>query len=119
MPETRPATILIVEDDPGIAQQQQRHLERAGYATRAAACGEEALAALKQHRIDLVLLDPRLPGTRTGLSFLEQLKASGADVPVIVVSGPSDEGSAISALRAGVRDFIPKQADYLNYLATA
>ncbi len=115
MPSPQRFTILIVEDDPAIARLQQGQLERAGHATRTASSGPEALAALAQHRVDLVLLETRL----TGLALLEQFRTAGFNVPAIVVTGCSDEATAIGALRAGVRDFIPKAANYLEQLPAA
>ncbi|HKB35743.1 MAG TPA: PAS domain S-box protein, partial [Gemmataceae bacterium] len=115
MVEPRAPAILIVEDEAGIARLRGQ-FQRAGYITRFTRTGEGALAALARWRFDLVLLDYRLPGELTGLSLLEQIKTEGHDVPIIVVTGESNEGTAIRALRAGVRDFIPKVENYLEYL---
>ena len=119
MPETKGATVLIVEDELDVALFQQRHLERAGYLAPIAHSGADALAALRGLRIDLVLLDYQLPGELTGLAFVERIKLTVPDVPIIVVTGHSDENTAIGVLRAGVRDLIPKSSDYLNHLAAA
>ena len=117
MPED--ATILVVEDDPAVAQQQRHHLERAGYLTRVAASGEAALADLRRRRADLILFDHDLPGAPAGLAFLERLAAERLDVPVMLVIDPADEAAAVGALQAGARDFILETADYLDHLAAA
>src|SRR6266851_3211925 len=101
-------TVLIVEDDAGVARLQQRRLERVGYRTASVGTPEEAVARLRQGGVDLVLLDYRLPGGLTGLDVYAQFKATGCDAPVIMVTGFSDEVVVIQALRAGVRDFVTK-----------
>src|SRR5260370_841293 len=99
-------TILIIEDDEGVARLQQRRLERAGYHVVTAGTAEEALQKLKAGGVELVLLDYRLPGNRTGLDVYAQLQRTGYALPVIMVTGFSDEATVIKALRAGVRDFV-------------
>jgi FixJ family two-component response regulator len=112
-------SILIVEDDEGIAYLQCRVLERAGYRAKSVATEKAALDYLAQQRVDLVILDYRLPGPRTGLHLYASMKEAGHTVPVIVVTGFSDEMTVIRALRAGVRDFVSKSNDYLTYIPEA
>src|SRR5688500_16189251 len=99
-------TILVVEDDAGVARLEQRRLERAGYTVLTAATADEALRRLGQSRVDLILLDYRLPGDVDGLDFYGQVRAAGFDLPVILVTGHGNEATVIKALRAGVRDFV-------------
>ena len=119
MPPDPTPTVLIVDDDPGIAELERLRLEEAGYRTVTAASAAEGLAAVRGGGIDFVLLDYRLPGDMDGLDFYARLKAEGFDPPVVLVTGFSDEGTAIRALRAGVRDFVTKSAEYLDYLPEA
>ncbi|BCS31312.1 hypothetical protein TBR22_A05120 [Luteitalea sp. TBR-22] len=111
--------ILIVEDDEGVAHLERRQLERAGFAVMAVSTTRDALAAIEQEAVALVLLDYHLPGQADGLAFHEDLRHRGHHVPVILVTGRSDEGTAIRALRAGVRDFVTKSAEYIEYLPEA
>src|ERR1022692_4039965 len=99
-------TILVVEDDAGVARLQQKQLEGAGYGVVCAGSAHEAMRKLKQHAVDLILLDYVLPGDVTGLRIFEQIKNAGHDLPVIVVTGFANESAPVWALRAGVRDFI-------------
>jgi hypothetical protein len=119
MAEGSGKTVLVVEDDPGVAKLQQRCLERAGYHVTATGTAEEALERVEQGGVALVVLDYRLPGGRTGLDLYAQLRATSRDLPVILVTGFGDEATVILALRAGVRDFVTKSAEYLDYLPEA
>lgn len=119
MVQDQGTTILIVEDDAGVARLQQRRLERAGYQVISVGTPDEGMQRLAQGGVDLVLLDYRLADNRNGLEVYVQLKEAGHDVPVILVTGFSDEVTVIQALRVGVRDFVTKSAEYLNYLPEA
>src|SRR6267143_4031207 len=112
MPEGKNGSVLIVEDDEGVARLQQRRIERAGHNVSTAGTIEEAMAKIKAGGVLLILLDYRLPGERTGLDVYAQLKATGHDIPVIMVTGYGDEATVIQALRAGVRDFVTKSVKY-------
>lgn len=112
-------TILIVEDDPGIATLQQRILERAGFIVESIPEPAEARARIARGGIDLLLLDNRLGGDREGLTFYREMKEAGLDLPVIMVTGYSDDATVIRALREGVLDFVTKSAEYLSYLPEA
>lgn len=112
--------ILVVEDDSGIAYLQSRCLERAGYAVFVATTADEAFDQIRQQHFDLILLDYLLPEQVNGLEFHTKLKADGYDIPVIIVTGFSQEGVVVQALRAGIRDFVLKAAsDYIDYLPVA
>jgi diguanylate cyclase (GGDEF)-like protein/PAS domain S-box-containing protein len=113
------ATILIVEDDIAIATLERRRLERAGYTVDHASTAAEALRRIGEGDVDLLVLDYHLPGGVTGLMFYEQLKTAGYNLPVIIVTGDSNETTVIKALRLGVHDFVTKSLSYLDYLPGA
>src|SRR5436305_7670371 len=117
--ETPDSTILVVEDDPGIATLERRRLERAGYATVTAATAEAALARVAAGGSDLIVLDYSLPGGITGLELHARLQAAGHDLPVIMVTGQSSEAVVIQALRLGIHDFVTDSVEYLDYLPEA
>jgi PAS domain S-box-containing protein len=112
-------TILIVEDDADTAALERTRLEQAGFHVVTAATAAQAQALLARHAVALILLDYRLPGDQSGLDFYAGLKAAGHDVPVIMVSGLGDQAAVLQALRAGVRDFITKSTEYVDYLPEA
>jgi two-component system, cell cycle sensor histidine kinase and response regulator CckA len=116
---TSTQVVLIVEDDPGIAELEKSRLEEAGYRVRTAADADAALAEVSRGRIDLILLDYRLPGGTDGLDFHARVRDAGFDIPVILVTGFSNEATVIRALRSGVRDFVTKSIEYLDYLPEA
>jgi signal transduction histidine kinase len=111
--------VLILEDDPGITALQTRILNRSGFEVEAYDSAEEARERIKQGGIDLMLLDNRLEGGVDGLEFYRQLKDDGFDLPVILVTGFSNESTIIRALRQGVLDYVTKSAEYLSYLPEA
>jgi PAS domain S-box-containing protein len=111
--------ILVVEDEPGTALLERRRLERAGYTVRTAATAEEATAALREGGVELALLDLVLPDGVSGLDLYQRWQAEGFDVPAILVTGHADQGIVIRALRTGFRDFVPKSADFIEYIGDA
>lgn len=111
--------ILVVEDDVGIAALERKRLERAGNSVIAVATTEEAMAEIQKGGVELLVLDYMLPGGTTGLDFYEQIKNAGFNLPIIMVTGLSDEATIVKALRAGVHDFITKSVEYLDYLPDA
>ncbi|MBL8795586.1 MAG: response regulator [Planctomycetia bacterium] len=113
------ATILMVEDDLGLARLQRLRLERAGYTVFGSTTAAEALDCVRQGGIDLIVLDQRLPGAVSGLELYRQVKDAGFDIPAILVTAFNDERLILEAFRSGVYDFVPKTADYLDHLLPA
>ena len=112
-----PATqVLVVEDDEGVAALQRRYLQRAGYEVAVAPTAEEAREQVRRGGFGVAILDLRLDGSASGLDLYEQLRAEGHHVPAILVTGFADQAVAIRALRAGIRDFVPKTTEYLDHL---
>ncbi|RYD69529.1 MAG: response regulator, partial [Verrucomicrobiaceae bacterium] len=110
-------TVLVLEDDPGIRRLQRSNLERAGYFVKLAADIGEAREHLGRGGIDLLLLDYQLGDSENGLSFYRELHATGRDLPAVLVTGFSDEDRVLEAMRAGVKDFIPKTPNFVELVA--
>jgi len=120
MPDSSPpGTVLILDDDLGVARLQRVRLERSGYAVESTATPDEALDRIRRGGIDLLVLDNQLATAEDGLTFYGRLKASGHDLPVILVTGYSSDATIVRALRAGVRDYVFKSLEYLDYLPDA
>jgi two-component system, OmpR family, response regulator ResD len=101
-------SILIVDDEPTIAEVVARYLVRAGYETRTAADGASAVAAATQRRPDLVVLDIMLPGL-DGLEVLRRLHEDAEErVPVILLTAKGEESDRVVGLRQGADDYVVK-----------
>ncbi len=72
--------------------------------------GSELLSRISDITPDIILLDLAMPNVN-GLSTIEELKRRGIDIPILVLSADESERSIRSALGAGARGFLPKQAD--------
>lgn len=97
--------ILIVEDEPAIAELIELTLQDAGFAAVRAASGEEAADRLEGGRFDLVLLDVMLPGA-DGFALLEYIEPTGT--PVIFLTARGSVEDRVRGLRAGAYDYIVK-----------
>lgn len=101
--------ILVVEDEPDIAELIRYHLEGNGYEVTTVARGEEALAKAHQEKPDLITLDIRLPDI-DGFEVLQRLKSDEetADIPVVIVSIVPDREDGF---RLGAVDYVVKPVD--------
>ncbi|MFG3043055.1 response regulator transcription factor [Streptomyces sp. NPDC048330] len=102
-----PATrILVVDDDPTVAEVVTGYLDRAGFAVEHAADGPDALLRAGERRPDLVVLDLMLPGL-DGLEVCRRLRETGP-VPVIMLTARGDEEDRITGLEVGADDYVTK-----------
>ncbi|MBK8166121.1 MAG: sigma-54-dependent Fis family transcriptional regulator [bacterium] len=99
--------ILIVDDEATIRASLLEALAADGYETDAAESGEEALARCHATAYDLLVTDLKLPGV-SGLEVLQALRNQGKQTPVIMMTAYGDVDTAVSAMRLGAYDFIPK-----------
>ena len=106
---TTPATVLIVDDDPGIRKLLGILLQDQGYLTLSASSGEMALDMVAKHTPDLILLDAMMPGM-DGYQVARQLKASlsTANIPIIMLSGRTEQSARLTGLEAGAEDVLSK-----------
>jgi PAS domain S-box-containing protein len=123
MDQRSPHNILVLDDDAGILALSRKVLVRAGLAvTTAQSCGEAERALTDAARgggVSLIVLDYQLDSTITGLDFFRTLAARQLAPPAILATGFADEGRVLEALRAGVRDVIRKDDDFLERLPRA
>ncbi len=103
----RPATILVVDDEPVLHDVLKTLLGNRGYRTVHARTASDGLARLAKDTPSLVLLDLMLPD-RSGLEILPEIHRHDPDLPVIVITAYSSVESAIEAMRAGAYHYIPK-----------
>lgn len=100
------ARILVVEDDPTVADVVTRYLERAGFRVEWAADGPSALSAAAAHPPDLVVLDLMLPGL-DGLEVCRRLRRS-SPVPVVMLTALGEETDRVLGLELGADDYVTK-----------
>jgi two-component system, NtrC family, nitrogen regulation response regulator NtrX len=101
--------ILIVDDEADIRMLVAGILEDEGYSPREAADADAALAAMKERRPHLVILDVWLENSRLdGLGILREIRKRDPDVPVVMISGHGTVETAVAALKEGAYDFIEK-----------
>jgi DNA-binding NtrC family response regulator len=110
-------TILIVDDEAAIRETLEQILGYEGYRVRVAASGPEALAEVEKSEPDAMLLDVKMPDM-DGLEVLQRLRAAGATVPVVVISGHGTIETAVDAVRGGAYDFLEKPLDRTRLLVT-
>jgi DNA-binding response OmpR family regulator len=100
-------SVLVVDDEPTIAEVVSRYLERAGYDTRVAADGLAAIDAATARRPDLVVLDLMLPGI-DGLEVMRRLREQDRATPVILLTAKGEESDRVIGLRLGADDYVVK-----------
>jgi two-component system phosphate regulon response regulator PhoB len=107
--EGKAPRILIVEDDPDIAELLAVSFRKEGWQSLRAENGEKALALLEAGGLDLCVLDLMLPGM-DGLAVLRSLrkKPQGSALPVIIASARGEESDVVAGLDLGADDYIAK-----------
>jgi DNA-binding response OmpR family regulator len=101
------ASVLLVDDDRALRKVLRAYLEQESISVLEAPSGEEALATMARVTPTLVLLDVRLPGI-DGFEVLRRLEASGASVPVILVTSLEEEVDQLVGYRLGAVDYVVK-----------
>jgi two-component system phosphate regulon response regulator PhoB len=101
--------ILLIEDEPDIAEVLQYNLEKEGFKVEVAHRGDTGLEAVRRDPPDLILLDLMLPGL-DGLELTRLLKRDGATsrIPIVVVTARGEEVDRIVGLELGADDYISK-----------
>ena len=111
----RPLRIMLIEDDPAVADSLRRAIDRAGMQTAWASTGAEAMAMKANFQPDVVLVDLELPDT-SGVVLIKWL-VDQRDCGVIVVSGVGDEADRIIGLELGADDYVAKPPNMRELVA--
>jgi two-component system OmpR family response regulator len=106
MSNENPPHVLVVDDDPAIRTLIAEYLRENDLKVTAASNGKELTAALKEHAIDLIILDLRMPG-EDGMQIARRVRDQSS-LPIIVVSGRLDEADRVMALDLGADDYVTK-----------
>jgi DNA-binding NtrC family response regulator len=107
MADTRPARIMLVDDEAIVLRTIGGYLRHAGHQVEEASDGESGLKRLLAEEFDLALVDIRMPRL-DGLSVLKRLHETKPYLAVVIITGHGDMETAIHALRFGVADFLTK-----------
>jgi DNA-binding response OmpR family regulator len=101
--------VLVVEDDPDIAQLLMHYLDQAGFAAETVSGGREALVAIAAKRPDLLVLDLMLPQV-DGLEICRIIRSNDttADLPIIMLTARAEESDRIVGLELGADDYLAK-----------
>ena len=110
------ASILIAEDDPLVSSFVEKRLRRAGYTTQVVDDGARAAELALSGDFDLMLLDMALP-SRDGFEVLQELRSTGSQMPVIVVTGRPEVRDQVARLNVGSADFVIKPFRFEELLA--
>ncbi|MGM0851955.1 MAG: response regulator [Bacillota bacterium] len=109
--------VLIVEDDPMVAQFNQRYLEeiKGFHLIGISNSIDDAMVKVNEYKIDLILLDVYMPGKQTGMDLLEQIRKDQRETDVILITAASEVDNIQSALRMGVVDYLIKPFEFERF----
>ncbi|MDO5051430.1 MAG: response regulator transcription factor [Pseudoclavibacter sp.] len=110
------SSILIVEDEERIRAFLTKGLRAAGFASTAVGTGREGLELAASGEFDLVVLDIGLPDT-DGFAVLDELRGSGVQAPVIVLTARTSVTDTVHGLETGADDYMPKPFRFEELLA--
>lgn len=111
-----PTQLLLVEDEPDVASFVRQGLDEEGYGVGWVQEGRRALEYTQQQRVDLVLLDIRLPDL-SGIDVCERLRLHQPDLPIMMLTALDAVEDRVKGLRAGADDYLPKPFAFDELLA--
>ena len=109
-------TLLIVEDDPRVADFLVRGLRAEGYVPTAVGSAEEALPLLRHGGFDLALFDVMLPG-QSGMELCQQIRSECLPLPVLMLTAMGSVQERVAGLRCGADDYLTKPFAFDELLA--
>lgn len=110
------ARVLVIEDEPKVAEALRSGLAAAGYEAEVAATGEQGFFRVHAEPFDLVVLDLMLPD-RDGLEVLEALRRDRVQLPVLVLTAKDEVGDRVAGLDRGADDYLVKPFAFPELLA--
>jgi|HubBroStandDraft_1064217.scaffolds.fasta_scaffold71559_2 two-component system, NtrC family, response regulator AtoC len=102
--------VLIVDDEPNLRKILSAQLTRDGYDVLTAEDGEQGLALLGEHHIDLVITDLKMPKV-DGMTLLKRALVEEPELPVVLITAHGSIDTAVEALKSGAFDFVTKPFD--------
>jgi two-component system OmpR family response regulator len=98
--------VLVVDDDPSTRELLERYLGENDLRVTTLASGRQIAEVMAREIVDLLMLDPRLPG-EDGMQIAQRLRAD-SDIPIIMVTGRKDEADRVMGLELGADDYVTK-----------
>ena len=114
-PALKAPRVLVIDDDPGLAEVIELLLSREGYAAERAGSVKSGLERVAATEPDLVITDLKLPDG-TGLDVIQRIRSERPELPLILITSYSSLESAIAALRAGAVDYLIKPFENDEFL---
>jgi len=112
MPEHGNApSLLIVDDDDTFRERLARALVRRGYDVRTAANYDSAVRSAEEDSPEFAVVDLRMPGGRTGIDVLRELRRIDSATKVVMLTGYGSIATTVDAMRLGATNYLPKPAD--------
>lgn len=108
---TRPAAVLVVDDEPQLRRAMAAFLARRGFEVEAVPSALDALAHLRNRRFELMLCDVRMPDS-SGLELLPRALEIDPELAVVMLSGVDDANTASAALQLGAAEYVVKPAPF-------
>lgn len=107
MKQGHDSSILIIDDDTSVLETTAVLLREHGYSVISCENAKDAMAKLRENKVDVVLTDIRMPEV-SGIELLEEVRSINMDIPVILMTAYAELDIAISAMGKGAFDFIVK-----------
>lgn len=101
-------SVLIVDDDPAIRRLLTKVVEGNGFKALTASNGQEAVSQAQARKFDLILLDIMMNGSDDGFDVIRRLRSIGNDIPIIILSGRTDDFDTLYGLDIGADDYVTK-----------
>ncbi|MEA2745859.1 MAG: hypothetical protein QOI41_2 [Myxococcales bacterium] len=102
--------VLIVDDEPNLRKILAAQLSRDGYEVMLAEDGEQGLSMLREHHIDLVVTDLKMPKV-DGMTLLREALRETPDLPIVMITAHGTVDTAVEALKLGAFDYLTKPFD--------
>jgi two-component system OmpR family response regulator len=100
--------ILVIEDEPKIAQAIKRGLELSGFAVDAVLDGDSGLAHARDADYDVIVLDRMLPGSVDGIAICKILRQEAVTTPILLLTARGTIGDKVEGLNSGADDYLVK-----------
>lgn len=104
-------TVLLVDDEVEFLDVLVKRLRKRKLSLLSASSGEEALRLVREHPVDVAVLDVKMPGM-DGISVLKEIKNINASIEVIMLTGHANVEVALEGMELGAFDYLMKPVDF-------